>query len=90
MTYAAVVQVKIDPGSDAEHRHSVLTQFVVPAVTALPGFRSGMWLNDGQGTGTCVVRFDTGAQAERALEVLASENGPPVIQAWTCEVELEA
>ncbi len=89
MAHAAMVQVKIEPGSDAEHRRSVLTQFVVPAGSALPGFKSGMWLSDGQGTGTCVVRFDTGAQAERASRCSPRER-PPVIQAWTGEVELEA
>lgn len=30
MAHAVVIQVKIDPDSDREHRHSILNDFVVP------------------------------------------------------------
>ncbi|HEY6426388.1 MAG TPA: hypothetical protein VIX84_04070 [Acidimicrobiales bacterium] len=90
MAHAAFVQVEIDPGSTAEHRHGVLNQFVIPELKELHGFRSAMWLNDGEGVGTCIARFDTEEQAARALAVLAPANGPRVMHAGTCEVELEA
>ncbi len=90
MAYAALVQVKIEPRSDVGHRRSILTEFVVPEVSTLRGFKSAIWLNDGAGTGTCVAQFETQEDAERALEVLAPSNGPDVIHVGTCEVELEA
>jgi hypothetical protein len=49
-----------------------------------------MWPKDGKGAGTCVVPYDTKEHAEGALDVVAPENGPQVVHAWTCEVELEA
>jgi hypothetical protein len=90
MTYAAFVQVDVDPDPDSGHRHAVLNEFVIPEVKKLPGFRSAVWLNDGKGVGTCVARFDTEEQAARVLGVLAPANGPRVVQAGTCAVELEA
>jgi hypothetical protein len=90
MPHAAFVQVEIDPESDPAHRHGVLNEFVIPQMKALPGFRSAIWLNDGEGVGTCMARFDTEEQAERALTVLAPDNGPRVIHAGTGVVELEA
>jgi hypothetical protein len=90
MAYAALVQVEIDPDSDHAHRQSVLTQFVLPEVEALPGFRSAVWLDDGEGVGTCIVRFDTEEQARRSLVLLAPQNGPRVLWAVACAVELEA
>jgi hypothetical protein len=90
MTHAALIQVKIEPGSDIKHRHSILTEFILPQARDLPGFKTGLWLNDGAGTGTCVVQFTTQQQAEDALSVLAPDNGPQVLHSGTCEVELEA
>jgi hypothetical protein len=55
MAHAVVIQVKLDPNSDIEHRHSILNDFVVPEAKALPGFKKGIWMNDGAGTGTCVI-----------------------------------
>jgi hypothetical protein len=90
MSYAALVQVDVDPDSDVEHRRSVLNQFVIPELEKLPGFRSAMWLNDGKGVGTCAARFDTEDQATGALGILAPSNGPRVVSSGTCKVELEA
>lgn len=88
MDYAAVVQVEVHPTSDIEHRHSVINEYILPAVKKLVGFKSAMWLNDGQGVGTCIAQFETEEQAGRSLEVLAPSNGPRVIHAQTCAVEL--
>jgi hypothetical protein len=90
MAHAAVVEVSIDPTSDVAHRHGILEEFVVPEVRALPGFRRGLWMNDGAGTGTCVVVCSTEDAARATLEVLTREGGPPVIRAGVLEVELEA
>jgi hypothetical protein len=90
MAYAALVQVEVDPGSDVAHRHSILSEFIVPQLRELPGFASARWLNDGNGVGTCVVQFESREQAERSLEVITPRNGPRVLKAAICEVELEA
>jgi hypothetical protein len=65
MAHAVVIQVKIDPDSDREHRHSILNDFVLPEAKALPGFEKGIWMNDGAGTGTCVVVFDSELHAQK-------------------------
>jgi hypothetical protein len=89
MAYAAFVQVEVDPAADLEHRHAVLNEFVLPEVKSLPGFKAAMWLNDGQGIGTCIAQFETNEQARQSLDVLLPSNGPRVIQSGTCAVELE-
>lgn len=90
MAYAAFVQVEVDPSSDLEHRQAILNQFVVPELKKMPGFKTAMWLNDGRGVGTCVALFATNDQAMRSLDVLSPSNGPRVILAETCAVEVEA
>jgi hypothetical protein len=90
MTHAAVVQVVLDPSADLAHRHSVLEQFVLPELTAMPGYRRSTWLNDGAGAGTCVVVFDTAAQAQAGLAALTREGGPEVTAAGVHAVEAEA
>ena len=89
MAHAVVIQVKIDPKSDVEHRHSILNNFVIPEAKALPGFRSGTWMNDGDGTGTCVVVFDTEDDAKSAVAPMTPAGGPPVISSSVYEVEIE-
>jgi hypothetical protein len=90
MPHAVVVQVKLDPVTDAGHRHSILNEFVIPEAKALPGFRRGTWMNDGAGTGTCIVVFDTEEQARSAVGPLTPIVGPPVITSAVCAVEMEA
>jgi len=89
MAYATVIQVKIDQDSDRKHRHSILNDFVIPAARALPGFEKGMWMNDGSGTGTCVVVFDTEEHAVAAIVPLTPAGGPPVIGSDVHEVEVQ-
>jgi len=38
VAYAVVIQVKLDPNSDLEHRHAILNDYVIPEAKALPGF----------------------------------------------------
>ena len=90
MAHAVVIQVKIDPDSDRTHRHSILNDFILPDARALPGFEKGMWMNDGAGTGTCVVVFDTELHATSAIDPLTPVGGPPVITSGVHEVEVEA
>ncbi len=73
MAYAAVIRVSLDPASDREHRQSILREFVVPEASALSGFGNGMWLNDANGTGTCIVVFDTEEHARAAIGPLTPE-----------------
>ncbi len=89
MACAVVVQVRIEPGSGIGHRHAVLSDFVIPQVKTLPGFQKGTWLNDGTGTGTCVVVFDTEDNARAAVAALTPANGPAVLSAGVHAVEIE-
>jgi hypothetical protein len=90
MTHAVVVQVKLDPKSDVDHRHAILNDFVIPQAKALHGFQRGMWMNDGLGTGACLVVFDTEENARSAVGPLTAPGGPEVITCGVYEVEIEA
>jgi hypothetical protein len=90
VTHAVVIQVEISPDSDIGHRRSVLNDFVIPEAKALPGFQKGMWMNDGAGTGTCVVVFDSEINARSAIARLTPAGGPDVISSRVSEVEVEA
>ena len=89
MTHAVVIQVKLDPDSDIVHRHSILNDFVIPQAKALSGFQKGTWMNDGAGTGTCVVMFDTEDDAKLAVTSLTPVGGPAVISCGVYKVEVE-
>jgi hypothetical protein len=89
MTHAAVVQVELDPDSDAGHRQSIIQQFVAPAVEALPGFERAFWMNDGVGRGLCIALFDSAANAEAGLRTLTHDPGPPIVTAGVLTVEIE-
>jgi hypothetical protein len=89
VTHAVLIQVKLDPNSDIEHRHTILNDFVIPEAKALPGFEKGTRMNDGDGTGTCVVMFDSEDNAKSAVTALTPVGGPPVISSAICEVEIE-
>ncbi len=89
MTHAVVIQVKLDPDSDIEHRHSILNEFVIPAAKALPGVQKGMWMNDGAGTGTCVVVFESEDHAKSAVAPLTPAGGPQMARSGVYEVEIE-
>lgn len=90
MAHAVVIRVEIDPNADREHRHAILNDFVIPEAKALPGFQKGTWMNDGAGTGTCVVVFDTEDNARSAVTPLTPDRGPHVIGSAVQEVEVEA
>jgi hypothetical protein len=87
--YAIVVEIIINPGSDSAHRLGVLDEFVLPELRGLPGYFKSLWLNDGGGTGTCIVVFDDAERARAGLEVLTRDGGPPVVRAGVHEIEVE-
>ncbi len=47
-------------------------------------------MNDGVGTGLCIVVFDTEEHAKAAVTPLTPPNGPAVIISGIYEVEVEA
>lgn len=87
--YAAVVQIALEPGSDAAHRRRVLDEFVLPELRGLPGYLKSLWLSDGEQTGTCVVVFDDADHARAGLGVLTRDGGPPAPAAGIHQVDLE-
>ncbi len=89
MSYAVVIQVEIDPDSDHRHRQAILNDFVLPRTRTLPGFEKGIWMNDGVGTGTCVVLFDSEVHARNAVDSLIPHGGPPTLTSGVHEVEVE-
>jgi hypothetical protein len=48
-----------------------------------------MWMNDGTGTGICIVEFDTEQHAEEAVGPLAPPGGPPICACGIVDVDVE-
>ncbi len=90
VAHAAVVQVAIDSSADATHRQGVLNELVIPELRALSGFVRGVWLDDGAGTGTCMVVFESEEAAQAGLALLTRPGGPPVLRAGVQTVDAEA
>jgi hypothetical protein len=90
MAHAVVIRVKVDPATDVEHRHSILNDHVIPETKAIPGFQKGMWMNDGAGTGTCVLVFDSEPNAQSAIAPMTRDGGPQVLDVGVHAVEIEA
>ena len=82
--------MKIEADSDSAHRQRILGDSVIPEVKQLPGFQKATWMNDGTGTGLCIVMFDTEKHARAAVTPLTPANGPTVITSGIYEVEVEA
>ena len=61
--YAVVVDVSI---TDVEQAQRELREQVVPMVSQVPGFVSGVWMEDGEGKGHSVVVLES-AEAANAL-----------------------
>ncbi len=89
MTHVAAIQVRIEPDSDVAHRLGILHESVVPGAKTLPGFQRAQWMNDGRGTGLCIVWCDTEEHAKAALAPLMPDGGPAVISSAVYEVEVE-
>lgn len=69
--YAVVVNVSI---TDVEQAQAELRERVVPMVTQVPGFVSGVWMEDGEGKGHSVVVLESKDAADAmAQQVRSSE-----------------
>jgi hypothetical protein len=68
-----VIQVRIDPDSDrsTDTRYAMTSYFLKQG--RYLGSRRGTWMNDGAGTGTCVVVFDTEPHAKDAIDPLTPD-----------------
>lgn len=83
-----------DPGEDRPRFGSGTQAFDPQRVRgtrgqSIDGFQRGMWMNDGSGTGTCIVVFDTEEHAVSAIVSLTPGGGPQVLSSSIQEVEVE-
>jgi hypothetical protein len=69
--YAVVVNVSI---TDVEEAQRELREQVVPMVTQLPGFVSGVWMEDGEGKGHSVVVLESKDVADSMAEQVRSSS----------------
>jgi hypothetical protein len=69
--YAVVVDVSI---TDVEEAQRELREQVVPMVTQLPGFVSGVWMEDGDGKGHSVVVVESKDIAESMAQQVRSSS----------------
>jgi hypothetical protein len=90
MAHAVALTVKIEVDSDIAHRQRILDDSVIPEVKGLPGFQRATWMNDGVGTGLCIVVFDTEEHAKAAVTPLTPPSGPAMITCAIYKVEVEA
>jgi hypothetical protein len=65
--HAVVVTVQVD---NYEEARKALNERVVPTVSGLPGFVSGVWLAPDDGKGNSIVVFETEEQARSASEMV--------------------
>lgn len=73
--YAVVVDVSI---SDPEESQRALRERVVPMVSQVPGFVSGVWMEYGEGKGHSVVVFQDEGTANQMAQQVRS-NVPPAV-----------
>ena len=67
--HAVIVDVSI---SDMEQARQELRERVVPVVSQMPGFISGLWIEAGRGKGHSVVIFDSENAAKRMAQQVRS------------------
>jgi hypothetical protein len=66
--YAVLVEVDVS-GADSEAGLRALREQIVPAITNLPGFRSGTWLTgNADDVGLSLTLWETKANADRMAE----------------------
>jgi hypothetical protein len=73
--YAVVVNVSI---SDAEQSQKALRERVVPMVSQVPGFVTGVWMEYGEGKGHSVVVFES-EDAAKGMAQQVRGNVPPAV-----------
>jgi hypothetical protein len=67
--YAVITDVLI---SDTEAAQRELRENVVPMVKQIPGFVSGVWMENGEGKGHSIVVFENEGAAKAVAEQLPS------------------
>ena len=88
--WAVLIKVRLDMDTSPEHRRQILEEYIVPEYRDLPGFLLASWMNDGNGTGLCLVDFDSEENARSAIEALTASAGPEVIERGVYAIEFEA
>jgi hypothetical protein len=85
--YAVLIEVDV-AGVDREAGLEALRQHVVPAITQLPGFRSGTWLTGNENArGLSLTLWDTEANARGMAERFGGRGGPDMpASVARCEV----
>ena len=88
--WTVVLKVKLDMDTSREHRRAILDEYVAPEIAELSGFLLASWMNDGNGTGLCLVEFDNEEHAREAVGSLTAHGGPEVLEWGVYAVEFEA
>jgi hypothetical protein len=88
--YTVVLRVRLDMDTSREHRQSIIEEYIVPEYRELPGFRMATWMNDGEGTGLCVIEFDSEVHAREAVPAVTPHGGPEFVEWGVYSVEFEA
>lgn len=74
--YAVLIEVDV-AGVEREAGLEVLRRHVVPAITQLPGFRSGTWLTGGEhDRGLSLTVWDSEENARAMAAQFGGEGGP--------------
>lgn len=90
MAHAVVIEVKLPEGGRSEEGRQMLDEVVVPNAKSQPGFKSGIWMNNGE-AGRAVVVFDSEDHARSALDVLKPPpGGPTLVSSEVFEVAVQA
>lgn len=90
MAHAVVIQVKLPESGRSEEGRRMLEEVVVPNAKAQPGFKSGIWMNNGD-DGRAVIVFGTEEEARAARDQLKPPpGGPTLVSSELYEVGAEA
>lgn len=90
MAHAVVIHVKLPDGGRSDEGRRMLDEVVVPNAKSQPGFKRGIWMNNGE-DGRAVVVFDSEEQAQSALNILKPPpGGPTLLSSEVYEVAVEA
>lgn len=74
--HAVLIEVDV-AGVDPEQGLNALREQIVPAIKALPGFRSGVWLTGGAGgKGLSLTVWDTAANASAMADRFGPGSSP--------------
>ena len=90
MPHAVAIQVKLPEGGRTDEGLRMLEEVVIPNAKAQPGFKRGIWMNNGE-DGRAVVVFRSEEQGRAALDLLKPPPaGPTLVSSELYEVAAEA